>query len=169
MKEYYENGRLVWVAPGAVHYSFEHIMLLLPWLYDMREGAYPAEPGGGYTGGKRSGLNPHAPYEAVCQVAAEIDWRLAQTGLDRYLVEDYYCKGIPIAELAKQVSLDADRVKSHIRNAISYIASGTCPRWLDCRQCSRYARCQKPMKEKRTPTTYRSWVRYKNREQNRTA
>jgi len=166
MREYYEHGRLVWVAPGAVQYTLEHLELLLPWLYHLREGAYPAEPSGSYTGSKRSGLNPHAPYEGVCQVAAEIDRRLAQTGLDRYLVEDYYCKDIPAEELAKQVSLDTARVMSRIKNAVSYIASGPCPRWLDCSACYRFSGCQKK-KLGRRRTTYRDWCRYRRNEQSR--
>jgi len=169
MREYYEKGKLIWVAPGAIQYTIEHLELLLPWLYHMREGAYPAEPSSSYTGGKRSGLNAHAPYESVCQVAAEIDRRLAQTGLDRYLVEDYYCQDIPVEELAKRVSLDAGRVNMRIKNAVSYIASGTCPRWLDCRQCGRYAKCQKQKKDERKPMTYRDWIRYKSRERDRRA
>ena len=161
MKEIYEKGRLAWVAPGAVRYTLEHIELLLPWLYDMREGAYPPEPSGSYTGGKRSGLSHHAPYEAACLVAAEMDRRLAQTGLDRYLVEDYYCQSLTVDEIARKLGLDDYQVMRRIRSAVSYIASGSCPRWLNCIDCGDYTRCRR---EKRVGISYRDWVRHRRRQ-----
>ena len=91
MQSYYDKDELIWVAPGAVRYDIEQVEFLLPWLENMRAGNYPPEPVGGYVGGSRSRSSHRASYEAICQVAAELDSRLARTRLDRYLVEDYYC------------------------------------------------------------------------------
>ena len=93
MKEYREKGVLVWVNPNVVWYDLEQVEWLLPQLPDMREGLYPLEPSGGYVDVQQR-ITERASFEIVCQVAAEIDIRLARTGLDRYLVEERYCKGL---------------------------------------------------------------------------
>ena len=156
MLEVYEKGKLIWVAPGAVRYNSEHIWLLLPWLYEMREGVYPVEPAGGYTEGKRPGIGHRAPYETICQVAAEIDRRLAVTGLDRYLVEDVFCLGLTPSELASKLHMEEREINRRIRSAVGYIASGPCPRWLHCIDCPRYQQC---LRKKRVGVSYRDWVR----------
>jgi len=155
MRRRYEKGQLVWVAPGAVRYDREDIDLLLPCLLEMREGAYPAEPSGGYVEGNRAGVSSHAFYEAACQVAAEIDSRLARCGLDRYLVEDSLCRGIEAEDLAPRLDMAPWEVRRRINSAVSYIASGPCPRWLNCIDCPRYSSCRR---KKRVGVTYRDWV-----------
>jgi len=164
MKRRYEKGQLVWVAPGSVRYDGEDIDLLLPWLLEMRAGSYPVEPSGGYVEGKRAGLSHHAFYEAGCQVAAEIDLRLARCGLDRYLVEDNICRAIPEEDLARRLDMPVWEIRRRIRSAVSYIASGPCPRWLNCVDCAKYRTCRR---KKRVGIIYRDWTRYKNREDGR--
>jgi hypothetical protein len=167
----YEKGQLVWVAPGSVRYDRADIDLLLPWLLEMREGAYPAEPSGGYVEGKRAGVSSHAFYESACQVAAEIDNRLAMTGTDHYLVEEYYIRYNPeendkeiIADLAHGNNMPIWEVRRRINSAVSYISSGPCPRWLNCLDCPRYQSCRR---KKRVGVSYRDWTHYKNKEDGR--
>lgn len=149
MKEYREKGKLIWVAPGAVYFNLEQIEWLLPQLVSLREGNYPPEPrDSGYVGIQRR-ITERAPFELVCQIAAEIDIRLARTGLDHYLLEDKYCKGLSELEIAKNLYMDEFEVYKRIRSAVSYIASGKNPRWIDT--------------EDRKGMTYRQWVRSRTR------
>jgi hypothetical protein len=159
MRRYYETVKrittLIWVAPGAVRYDREDIDFLLPWLFEMREGAYPAEPESGYVGGgKRAGISSHAFYEAACQVAAEIDNRLARVGMDRYLVEEFYCHNLTEEDLAIRLFMPTWEIRRKIKSAVAYIASGSCPRWLNCIDCKKYQSCRR---KKRVGITYRQW------------
>jgi len=163
MLRYYDKGELIWVAPGAIRYDAVDIDFLLDWLSEMREGVYPAEPTGGYVEGKRAGIASRAYYEAACQVAAEIDRRLARTGLDRYLVEEFYCRdwlGLSEDEILDvitgHVGIEKSELQRRLRSAVSYIASGTCPRWLHCIDCPEYQNCRKKNKG-RVGITYRQW------------
>lgn len=163
---------LAWVAPGAVRYDARDLDLLLPWLHEMREGAYPVEPSGGYIEGTRAGRSSKAYYEAACQVAERIDSRLSRTGLDRELVEKHYCQDFTDGQIASWYGMDTEDVRRRIRSAVSYIASGTCPRWLDCIDCPEHEKCRNkkhpPRKFTKQPVgiNYRQWVghrRYKAR------
>jgi len=145
---------------------------LLPWLLDMQAGAYPVEPTGGYIEGKRSGISSHAFYEAACQVAAEIDRRLAMCGLDHYLVIDSYCHGLTDEQIARRNWFTVWEVQHRIHNAVSYISSGTCPRWLDCSGCGEEQDCRKLKRMRelgkvRQVYTYQDWKLYKNKEEGR--
>jgi len=104
MQRRYEKGKLIWVAPGSVRYDAPDIDIVLPWLYYMREGDYPVEPSGGYVEGRTNRLT-RAYYEAACQVAAEIDRRLAMTGTDRELVEKHYCLGYTGEDIARHYQM----------------------------------------------------------------
>jgi len=149
VKEYREKGRLIWVALGAVHYDLEQVEWLLPQLKDLREGNYPSEPREtGYVGIQQR-ITERAPFEVVCQIAAEIDIRLARTGLDHYLVEDKYCKGLSESEIAQNLYMDEFEVYKRIRSVVTYIASGSIPRWITT--------------EKRKGISYREWVRSRTR------
>lgn len=162
------NSELVWVSPGSVVYNAEDIDLLLPWLIEMREGAYPVEPTGGYARGKRSGTT-RAYYEQASQVAAEIDRRLAMTGTDRELVEKAYCEGYEDEDISKHYHMDVYDVRRRINSAVSFISSGPCPRWLPCSVCGKMEKCNKYRSmlekgQKRITYTYRQWVRSRSRQ-----
>ena len=162
MRVRYESGKLAWIAPGAVYFDREQVELLLPWLRDMREGAYPNEPAGDDEG-HRSGINSQAPFEVVCQVAAELDARLAMTGLDRVLVEGYYCFQQSAGEIAREYGKNEQGVLQSINNAVSFISSGKCRRWADCLACLGFPKCRKKKKLLRQVVTYAEWCRRKNR------
>ncbi len=178
MLRHWEKGELIWVAPGAVRYDAGDVEFLLPWLDDMREGAYPVEPTGGYIEGKRAGITSAAYYERACQVAAELDRRLAMTGTDRFLIEEYYCRDWPSNDypdemkfeaIGDMVNMDRYDVRRRIRSAFSYISGGPCPRWLDCIDCPDYEKClarrYPPRKFDKQPVgiSYRQWVRSRSR------
>ena len=149
---------LAYVPPGSVRYTPEDIALLFPWLLEMREGVGPAEPGGGYTGGSRRGHEDHAHYEAWCKIAAEIDLRLERTHEDRLIAERYLEHlqtnthhlerpetleeyDAEIRDIAKEIHRTPGYVKRALQSVLSYIASGPCPRWLNCVDCLEYESC----------------------------
>jgi AraC-like DNA-binding protein len=153
-----EKGRLIYVAPGCVRYDILHVEFLLPMLPELREGIGPEEPLGGYVGGSRGSLKQHAPHEAWCQVAAELDERLTRTKTDRYLVEHYYYHNTSIEDIARQIEMEPWEVQRRIRSAVGYIASGACRRWVHCVDCREYSSCERENKG-RVGLTYREWVR----------
>jgi hypothetical protein len=160
----YEGNKIAWVSWDGLNYSPEHVQWIMPYLYDLREGRYPLRhKETGYKGGSTSRRST-APFENACLIAAELDRRLARTGLDRHVVELYYCEQWQPDRIAKHLSLTEDDVWQKLDNAVSYIASGECPRWLDCRDCGRLKKCRKKGRLKRRAVDYREWGRRKNRE-----
>lgn len=154
---YYHKGTLTieWLALSSVRYDREQVEYLLPLLPSMREGDYPPEPGGETDGGGNH--NKHtAPYEPACQVAAELDRRLAQLGLDRYLVEDRYCAAMTLREIHAKTGLEEFEIDRRLRSALVYISSGPCPRWLDCLACGQWKTCTSK-KRGRRPQTYKQF------------
>ncbi len=89
----------------------------------MREGRWPVNPGPppAIVGGSRQ-RNRRAPFEAACQVAAEIDARLARLGADRYLVEDRYCLGRSELAISRRTGIDLEDVYRRLRSAMAYIS-----------------------------------------------
>jgi hypothetical protein len=170
---------LAYVSPGDVRYTPEDISLLFPWLLEMREGVGPAEPGAEKAGG-RSGNEDHAHYEAWCKVAAEIDLRLERTHEDRLITESFLKSldentrhlerpetleeyDAAIGQIAKEIHRTPAYVKRAIQSVLSYIASGPCPRWLNCIDCLEHGRCAKkkypPRKFTKAPVgkSYEEW------------
>jgi len=148
---------LLWVAPGAVSFSKPEIKLLLPELYKMREGIYPTEPNKTNPDIAGSHTNTRANFEPACQVAAEIDRRLARCGQDRTLVEDSYCSGDDDEAIAIYYHMDVREVRRRIKDVVNYISSGDCPRWLGCDECGQHDACHKEKKDARPPITYSDW------------
>jgi hypothetical protein len=167
MLEYRDNktGRLLWIAPSAVHYDMEQVEFLLPRLNEMMVGEYEAEP----VESERGSGSHHAPHEAVCIVAAELDCRLAETGKDRYLVEEYYHPTNDtnadeiLRRLGRKVHLQPMEVYQTIQNAVSFIASGECRRWTECSECYRFSKCRKRKKSNRNTVPYQEWCRRQNK------
>jgi hypothetical protein len=172
--EYWDRNELIWVAPGAVRYDSIHVDFLLPWLPEMEEGIYPAEPTSGYSEGGHRSASTRAYYSAACEVAGELNTRLARTGLDRYLVRDFYCTiwdDATAAEIytiiGRRVNKPSWDVRRCIKNAVSYISSGPCQRWVECSGCIQFARCRKKKKQRRTAINYAEWCRRRNYRENR--
>lgn len=164
MNRHYEKGQLIYISPGSVRFDLEDIEFLLPYLEQMREGLGPVPPESGYVGENRSGIKAYGKHEAWCQVAAEIDRRLARTGLDRFIIEHFYIKQTPVETIAIMIFQTTREIERRIKSSISYISSGPCPRWQNCIDCLKHSKCKR---KKRVGITYRQWKRYKNREENR--
>lgn len=130
----------------------EDMELLVPLLYQLREGISISDGG---PGGKQ--INTHAPFLESCEIAAEIDIRLAKCGRDRYLVEKNYCEGLSEDAIAREVGMDVWSVHKRINAVMSYISSGECPRWLDCEVCGQHGQCHK-MKKGRKAKSYTDWL-----------
>ncbi len=160
MKRFYEKNELVYVSPGSARFDMEDILFLLPWLYEMREGTGPVPPESGYVGGNRTGIKAYGRHEAWCQVAGEIDRRLARCGLDRFLVEQSYCQETDDETLAAMVFLPVREIQRRIRSAVGYISSGPCPRWQNCVDCLKRSRCRR---KKRVGVTYREWKNHRRK------
>ena len=155
MTERYEKGQLIWVSPGSVNYSAAHVQLLLPYLYQMRIGCYPIDPREtGYTDTNWGELRKTAPYIQACEVAGELDSRLAKTGQDRYILEDFYCNGMELYKIARKLNLSEEKVGMKVSSSFSYISSGPCRRWLNCIDCLLYSKCRK---KKRVSISYQEW------------
>jgi hypothetical protein len=162
----YEGNKIVWISEGTLNYSPDHVAWLLEYLEDLKEGRYPVRhKDSGYTGRTR-GRKVWYQMKAV-MAYIEISRRLAKCGTDRLLVELYYCQGWDVDRIAKYVSKTPEDVIDRIGNVISYISSGDCPRWLECRKCGRFGICRKRKKLRRRTYTYEEWVEYQNRERNR--
>ncbi len=70
--------------------------------------------------GKRS--IPHAYYEDPILLAVEVQARLKLVGgLDSYLVEDRYIKGISVEDIAEKRYLTEKRVRNGIHRALLYM------------------------------------------------
>ena len=122
MTEYWEGMRLIWAAPSDLYYSRDQVDFLLNHLNMLRDGEYPPEPvSSGYIGGKGKRLRPWARFTIPAEIAAEIDIRLSKCGLDRYLVEDRYCKGLDERAISQKTGLDEEEVSRRINSVIVYL------------------------------------------------
>jgi len=112
-----------WWHPREITFTREQVEWLLEHLELLKEGVWPPDPRGtGYTDAPaRGSVNRHAPFETPCQIAAEVEARLAKCGLDRYLVEDRYIRKIPEDVLAQRLCMAEREVCRRINSALSYI------------------------------------------------
>jgi hypothetical protein len=170
------NGReyLAYVSPNAVRYDVEDFVLLFDWLLEMRGGVGPVDPGASRSVSK--GSKDFAHYEAWCRVAAEIDNRLARTHEDRLIAERYlYYKDelaspdrlaeydLVMEAISKEIHRPVRKVHRALQSVLSYIASGPCPRWVNCVDCADYERCARrkhpPKKFLKSPrgVSYEEW------------
>jgi len=163
----YEGNKLVWVSAGSLKYDREHNEFILPYLVELREGRYPLRhKETGYAGGGRSTRLTTAPFEKAILVAAELDRRLARTGQDRSMVELSYCDNWDDNSIARHFNLEEWYVRRQIENAISYISSGDCPRWLSCGECGEFLQCRKSKRGRRKSVDYREWCLRRNKREN---
>jgi hypothetical protein len=79
-------------------------------------------------------------------------------------VEEFYCQNLTEEDLAIRLFMPTWEIRRRIKSAVSYIASGSCPRWLNCIDCPKYQQCRR---KKRTGITYLKWTLYKNKEEGR--
>ncbi len=157
-----DYGKIIWISSGSLNYTREHNEWILWYLQDLRAGKYPLRLSEtGYTGGGSRAQCSVAPFERACDVAAELDRRLSQTGLDRILVEMKYIYRMEPDAIARYFGLETEYVERHIESAVSYISSGDCPRWLGCQECGEFKSCRKGKRGKRAAVGYGEWRRRK--------
>ena len=146
-----------------ITFDREDMELLLPHLYRLREGTIPAELNPqGESAGRARGIQARATFERACQIAAEIDIRLARCGTDREYAESSYCDGITDEAIASRYHTDVWNVRRCIKAVMDYISSGECPRWLACSDCGMFDKCRK-QKKGRKEYSYLDWKRYRVR------
>lgn len=126
---------------------------------DLQSGIWPASRPSGYTdvhAHVQRGIL-HAPFETACLVAAEVEMRAKKCGLEGYLVEDRYIRGLSERDIARERGLRVNDVYRRINKVLWYCASGKTPRWLDTM--------------KRPGLSYEEWKRqksYRNRKMSKT-
>lgn len=114
-----------WYSCGDIRFCRQQMIWLLVYLSALRGGLWPVEEKTtGYTDSSRvqRSRNRHAYFESPCQIAAEVDIRLAQCGMDRYLVEDLCVNGIREDDLAGKLGLDVEEVNRRVSAVLNYIS-----------------------------------------------
>jgi hypothetical protein len=97
----YVRFDIPWFALRDIYFNHEQVIFLLINLEMAKHPAYFTRP---------------------AELAAEIDYRLSQCGLDRYLIESFYTNNISIGDIAKYISMDPERVSRNINSALKYIS-----------------------------------------------
>ena len=121
-----------WVAPKDLKFSRAEVLFLLKHLAGLRKGEYPPNPvGSSYTAlpsaqvrVKRGGY-----FEEVVGIAAEIDIRLGQCGLDGLLLEGSVTWELSDERLSKAINISIEEVHRRLKRALKYISSGRDVRW----------------------------------------
>lgn len=122
---------LFW-EPRQIVFNRKQVLWLLPWLPSIREGDWPPDPRyTGYTDVPGKPRSHRAPFEASCQVAAELDDRIKACGQDGEMLHVYYCLDLEATRIARLVKMDEEQVTRRIKRALRYIASGPDRRWHD--------------------------------------
>jgi len=117
-------GALDWFPPGVVRFCPNQIMWLLEHLTMLEDGRWPREPvETGYVdtdGSQRSYKNAH--FETPICFAAEVTWRLSQTGKDGLVALQNLSGGIDELTLAELMGTTEDKIRHRVRRVIAYIS-----------------------------------------------
>jgi len=120
-------------------------------IHTLRSGIWPgSKPSSGYTelpGSAQRGI-AHASFETCALTAAEVEIRAKRCGLDGYLVEEKYVKGMSEEEIAKARHLPVTDVYWRINKVLWYSASGRVVRWISTK--------------KREGLTYEQWKKLRS-------
>lgn len=112
-----------WYAPREIRFQRRQIPWLLEHLEMLREGRWPANPDPERLAcGCNRQRTGRAPFETPCQVAGELDARLARLGVDRYLVEDRYCLDRSELLIAMRTGIELEDVYRRLRSAMAYVS-----------------------------------------------
>jgi len=117
--------------PQDISFDRKQTLYLLAYLFELRAGI---KPFASLHAARASRNRNQTPFIFWCEVAAELDIRLAHTEEDSYFIEDFCCKRISIAMIAQQRHKSVWEVRRRIESAISYIASGWVGRWKDTKR-----------------------------------
>ncbi len=127
MIEYYEINQdgtkyqLVYWELREIRFTKAQVKWLLPFLPILKAGKYPPQPVG-YGGNPetRSHNSSSAGFTKPVEIAAEIEARIQQTGIDGLLTLGYYTWGMASIELMHYVSEDENRVWDRIGSVLRF-------------------------------------------------
>ena len=142
-----------WVAPKDLKFSRAEILFLLKHLAGLRKGEYPPNPiGSSYTTLPQCNVRARsgAYFEKVVGIAAEIDIRLGQCGLDGLLLEGSVTWELSDERLARAINISIEEVHKRLKRALKYISSGRDVRWHNTK--------------KRKGVTYHEFISHRRKE-----
>ena len=127
-----------WYSPSNLKFSRAEMLFLLKHLAGLRKGEYPPNPvGSSYTAlpiaqvrVKRGGY-----FEGAIGIAAEIDIRLGQCGLDGLLLEASKTWELSDERIARVTNMSVAEVNRRLNRALKFI-SGRDMRWYNTKKRS---------------------------------
>ncbi len=143
--------------PSDIFFRQEQVIWLIPYLPLLRSGTYPRNPAEtGYTEApiNKRQVRAKAGFVNAAEVAAELDWRIQQTGDDGLFLEMVYSqpddKYFVMQHIAVALRIDVNQVDKDIHTALAYITgwkrkTRSYIQWRqhkgserDCRNCEFY-------------------------------
>ena len=128
-----------WVAPKDLKFSKSEMLFLLKHLAELRRGEYPPNPvGSSYTAlpSAQVRVRRGGYFEGAIGIAAEIDIRLGQCGLDGLLLEGSVTWELSDERLARATNMSVAEVNRRLNRALRYISSGRDVRWHNAKKRS---------------------------------
>jgi len=114
------NNNFVWATPKSIVFSFEQMEWLLKNLEELLVGRWPPKPPGVAIA---QGPSTHRAYfEVPCQMAAEVESRIDNAGVDGRLCVNYYTKDDSIKYLAKCFRCSMQDIDERIESAMRYVS-----------------------------------------------
>ena len=112
--------------PNQINYNAEQILWLIPHLPYLRVGLYPQDSTStGYSGGSSNVSKQSAPGLAPKEIAAELDWRIQQAGVDGLFLEMTYSTDdrlFTMHHIAQATNCDINEIDKSIHKALHYIS-----------------------------------------------
>lgn len=115
----------IWFSPGEINFSRQQLVtFLLPNLLDLRQGMWPRENREtGYDKETKSpNKNKRAPFEYACQIAAEIDARLALIGPQSAIVELLAVYDAEPLQVARDYNMSEEKLYKEYRQMLNFIS-----------------------------------------------
>ena len=128
-----------WAAIKDIKFTTPQMLFLLKHLAELRRGEYPPNPvGSSYTAlpsaqvrVKRGGY-----FEGAIGIAAEVDIRLGQCGLDGLLLEGSVTWELSDERIARASNMSVAEVNRRLNRVLKYISSGRDVRWHNTKKRS---------------------------------
>jgi len=105
-----------WVNYSEFRFSHQHVLFALENLNEIKQGKWPVK---GHNVGNKA-----VQAAASHKIAAEIEYRLSKSGLDRNLAEDRYINGHSELEISKRFGLEYNEVVRSIE-AVTWYCTGS--------------------------------------------
>lgn len=132
-----------WYSPGEIHFNRRQALWLIQNLGSLWAGSWPPEASSYVdTNVRKKGVSRRAPFATPIEYAAEIESRLEETGVDGLMLEATQCWGKSEDSISNYFKISNKRVRRRYKRALRYIASGRCPRWIDCPGAGECVECK---------------------------